>query len=199
MLDKKNDTTSKIIVPIGVSNRHIHLSQKDQDILFGEGYEMKVFRALSQPGQFAYEEAVGIHVGEKSFPKVRILGPVRSQTQIEVSASDARKLRSTPPVRSSGDLVGSSPVTVVGPKGSVKLSEGMIIANRHIHMTPVEAEQYDIQDKDFVSVRVGGEKGGVLDNVLCRVSPNYYYELHIDTDDAAAFMMNTGDVAEIIK
>jgi putative phosphotransacetylase len=189
---------SKNLVPVGVSNRHAHLSQADLDTLFGEGYQLTIKKDLSQPGQYACDECVDVWVGEKSFPGVRILGPVRRESQVEVSASDARKLRANPPVRNSGDLDGSQPCKLVGPKGEVELSKGMIIANRHIHMTPEDAAKYNVKDKDVISVRVGGEKGGVFDEVMCRVNPTYAFEMHIDTDDAAAFMLNTGDFGEML-
>ena len=189
---------SKNLVPVGVSNRHAHLSQADLDTLFGEGYELTVMKDLSQPGQYACEECIEVWVGEKNFPSVRILGPVRPESQVEVSASDARKLRAKPPVRNSGDLDGSQACKLVGPKGEVELTKGMIIANRHIHMTPEDAAKYNVKDKDVISVRVGGEKGGVFDEVMCRVSPKYAFEMHIDTDDAAAFMLNTGNFGEML-
>ena len=189
---------SKNLVPVGVSNRHAHLSQADLDSLFGEGYELTVKKDLSQPGQYACEECIEVWVGEKNFPSVRILGPVRPESQVEVSASDARKLRAKPPVRNSGDLDGSQACKLVGPKGEVELTKGMIIANRHIHMTPEDAAKYNVKDKDVISVRVGGEKGGVFDEVMCRVSPKYAFEMHIDTDDAAAFMLNTGNFGEML-
>lgn len=185
-------------VPVGISNRHIHLSKKDLETLFGYGYKLTLKKALSQPGEFACEEVLDIKVGERMIKGVRVLGPVRRQTQVEVSASDARKLRAKPPVRSSGDLEGSAPVTVIGPKGSINLKEGLIIANRHIHFTPNDAEKFGIKDSDTISVKWGGEKGGILDNVCCRVSKNYSFELHIDTDDASAFMLQNGDRLEMI-
>lgn len=195
--DEINETP-KNLVPIGVSNRHVHLKQEDLDILFGDGYALTIKKPLSQPGQFACEEVVEIQVGERYLKKVRVLGPIRKRTQIEISASDARKLRCVAPVRKSGDLDGSAPVILVGPKGKVDLSEGMIIANRHIHLSPAESEKFNIKDKDIISVRVRGEKAGIFQKVQCRVKDTYAFEMHIDTDDAAAFMLNTGDKLEMI-
>lgn len=186
-------------VPVGVSNRHIHLCQKDLDTLFGHGYKLTKIKDLSQPGEYACDETVDIYVNDKSIQRVRILGPVRKQTQVEVSSSDARKLRANPPVRGSGKLDGSSPVTIFGPKGNVELAQGLIVANRHIHLTPADAERTGLKDNQVVSVKFGGDKGGVLNNVRCRVSPNYFFEMHIDTDDASALGVNTGDTAQIIK
>ena len=148
----------KILCQSAFSNRHAHLSQADLDTLFGEGYELTVMKDLSQPGQYACEECIEVWVGEKNFPSVRILGPVRPESQVEVSASDARKLRAKPPVRNSGDLDGSQACKLIGPKGEVELTKGMIIANRHIHMTPEDAAKYNVKDKDVISVRVGGRK-----------------------------------------
>lgn len=186
-------------VPVGVSNRHIHLSQQDLDTLFGYGHKLTKIKDLTQPGEFACDEVVDIFVNDKSIKRVRILGPVRKQTQVEISSSDARKLRANPPVKGSGKLEGSSPVTIAGPKGKIDLKQGLIIANRHIHLTPVDAQRTGLKDNQIVSVKFSGEKGGVLDNVCCRVSPKYFFEMHIDTDDASAFGVNNGDRAEIIK
>lgn len=186
------------LVPVGISNRHIHLSKDDLNTLFGYGYKLTHKKALTQPGEFACEEVLDVKVGERMIKNVRVLGPVRRQTQVEVSASDARRLRAKPPVRSSGCLEGSAPVTLIGPKGSIDLKEGLIIANRHIHFTPSDAEKFGIKDSDTISVKWGGEKGGIFDAVCCRVSSNYYFELHIDTDDASAFMLNNGDKLEMI-
>ena len=198
-LDKMGiSQVSSNTVPVGISNRHIHLSQGDLERLFGRGYTLTLKKALSQPGEFACEEVLDIKVGEKLLKGVRVLGPVRRQTQVEVSASDARRLRTKAPVRASGDLAGSAPVTIIGPKGSIELGEGLIIANRHIHLTPCDAAKYGIRDKDIISVRVSGEKGGVMGNVCCRVSDKYSYEMHIDTDDASAFMLNNGDKLDMI-
>jgi putative phosphotransacetylase len=194
-----NEMSFHNTVPVGISNRHIHLSKEDLETLFGCGYKLTLKKALSQPGEFACEEVLDIKVGERSIKGIRVLGPIRRQTQVEISASDARKLRSKPPVRSSGHLEGSAPVTVIGPKGSIDLKEGLIIANRHIHFTPSDAEKFDIKDSDIISVKWGGEKGGIFDDVCCRVSKNYSLELHIDTDDASAFMLNNGDRLEVLK
>jgi len=186
-------------VPVGVSNRHIHLSKSDMDTLFGYGYKLNKIKDLNQPGEYACKEVVDIYFNDRSIKKVRILGPIRKQTQVEISSSDARKLRANPPVRGSGKLDGSSPITIVGPKGKVDLKQGLIIANRHIHLTPRDAERVGLKDNQVVSVKVCGEKGGVFDNVCCRVSPNYFFEMHIDTDDASAFGISNNDRVEIIK
>ncbi len=187
-------------VTVGISGRHVHLSQNDLDTLFGEGYELTNFKDLSQPGQFACEEKVDIiSSAGREIKGVRILGPVRNQTQIEISRSDAIRAKFEAPVRPSGDLKGSSACTVVGPKGKVELTEGVVVANRHIHLHTTDAEKMNLADKQIVSVKVDGEKGGILANVTVRVHDTYAMDFHVDTDDAAAFELNNGQEVEVIK
>lgn len=186
-------------VMIGVSNRHVHLCERDLKILFGENYELEVKKELVQPGEFASNSVVTIKTEKSEINNVRVLGPLRSYTQVEVSLTDAFKLGVRPPVRDSGDLEGSSSITIVGPNGSIDLSEGCIIATRHIHMTPDDVVRLGLDGVKTVSVKLNGEKGGILNNVHLKVSPNYKLEFHIDTDDANAHMAKTGDIAEIIK
>jgi len=190
------DTAKKI--PVGVSARHIHISREDLDVLYGKGYELTVMKDLSQPGQYAAKENVEL-VTEKGSMKVRILGPVRKQTQIELALTDAVKLGVTPPVRDSGDLKESPGLTIRGPQGEVKIDEGVIAACRHIHMTPAEAEVFCLNDKDVVKVRCGGDRGLIFDNVLVRVNDNYSLEMHIDTDEGNAAMLHTGEAVQIVK
>jgi len=190
------DTAKKI--PVGVSARHIHVSREDLDVLYGKGYELTVMKDLSQPGQYAAKENVEL-VTEKGTMKVRILGPVRKQTQIELALTDAVKLGITPPVRDSGELKGSPGLTIKGPQGEVKIDEGVIAACRHIHMTPAEAEVFCLNDKDIVKVRCGGDRGLIFDNVLVRVNDNYSLEMHIDTDEGNAAMLHTGEAVQIVK
>ncbi|WP_312202353.1 phosphate propanoyltransferase, partial [Anaerospora hongkongensis] len=149
----------EIKVPIGVSGRHAHVSREHLDILYGEGYELTSIKELSQPGQFAAQETIDLVTEKGSFKNVRILGPVRSKSQVEIALTDAVKLGIKPPVRDSGDLTGSPGVTLVGPKGSVQLQEGVIAACRHIHMTPADAEKMNLTDKEIVQVRCGGDRG----------------------------------------
>jgi Propanediol utilization protein len=174
------------IIPVGVSARHVHLSRKDMDTLFGPGNELTPVKDL-MGGQFAAKEQVTI-VGPSLRPieKVRVLGPLRKQTQVEVSATDAFVLKVKPPVRPSGDLKGSTGITIVGPKGVVRLEEGCIIANRHIHMNPEDAARFGVEDGDSVNVLAEGERRTMLYGVQIRVSPEYTLEMHIDTDDANA-------------
>lgn len=187
-------------VPVGVSARHCHLSKDDLETLFGKGYELKHFKDLSQPGQYACEEKITV-VSEagREIAGVRILGPTRPQSQIEISRSDAIRGKFTAPVRSSGDLAKSGPCTIKGPKGEVKLSEGIIVADRHIHMHTTDGEKFGVKDREIVSVKIEGKKGGVMDNVLIRVHENFALDFHIDTDDACAFELSNGSEIEIIK
>lgn len=185
-------------VPIGVSARHVHLSEHDLAVLFGAGYELRQKKELSQPKQFAAEETVMIAGPKGSIERVRILGPVRGNTQIEVSQTDAFKLGLRPPVRQSGNIEGSSPATIIGPKGSVHIKEGLIIAQAHIHMEPQDAERFGVSDGQYVKVRVGTERPVTFERVLIRVSPRYRLEMHIDTDEANAGLISTGQTGIVI-
>lgn len=186
-------------IPVGISARHVHVSRADLDILFGEGYQLTVKKDLSQPGQFASEELVDVVTAKATFPKVRILGPERKQSQIEVSLTDAMKLGLATPVRDSGDLKGSPGVTLVGPKGKVELTEGAIAACRHIHMTPADAAEFGVKDKEIVKVSCGGDRALIFDKVLIRVNDNFKLEMHLDTDEGNASMCKNGSAVEIIK
>ncbi len=185
-------------VSIGVSNRHVHLNEKDLQVLFGEGYELEKVRDINQPGQFAAKETVTILTEKGSIERVRVLGPLRPYTQVEISKTDAYKLGVNPPVRDSGDLEGSAPISIVGPVGRVDLDKGCIIASRHIHITPKQMELYGLEGITTVDVVLPGEKGGILNNVALKVSEASYFELHIDTDDANAHLVTSDDMAEII-
>ncbi len=187
-------------IPIGISGRHVHLTQAHLEILFGKGYELTVFKMLSQPGQYAAEEKVNVVSPQGlALEGVRILGPVRKASQVEVSQSDCIRYKFTAPVRSSGDVAGSGACKLVGPKGEVELTEGVIIADRHIHFSPEEAAEFGVSDKEVVSIQIAGIKPGILDNVLCRVNPNFRLDCHLDTDDGAAFMLRNGDTATLVK
>ncbi|KGG80439.1 propanediol utilization protein [Caloranaerobacter azorensis H53214] len=186
-------------LPIALSNRHVHLSKEHIDKLFGEGYELTKMKDLSQPGQFAAEEKIDV-VGPKGTLKgVRVLGPARGSTQVEISLTDGFKLGVVPPVRNSGDLAGSPGVKLVGPKGEVELKEGVIAAARHIHMHTDDAKEFGVKDKDIVKVRVRGQRGLIFENVLVRVSPNYALEMHVDVDEGNAAGVKNGDMVELIK
>lgn len=185
-------------ISIGVSNRHVHLSEENLKILFGEDYILEKKNDLTQPGQYASTALVTIKTDKSQIENVRVLGPIRNYTQVEISKTDSYKLGLNPPVRNSGDLIGSSPITIVGPKGSVNIKEGCIIAARHIHILPEQIKQYGFEGVEKVSVKIKGEKGGIIDNVYLKPSDEAFFELHLDTDDANANLIKNGDIGEII-
>ena len=197
-INQNEKKTNGFMVPIGVSARHIHLTQEHVEALFGPGYQLTKKKEL-MGGQFASNEQCTI-VGLKlrAIENVRILGPVRSKSQVEISATDARTLGIKAPVRQSGDTAGSAPIALVGPKGVIYLDEGCIVAARHIHMCPADAAAAGLKDNDFVSVRVGNERGVVLDQVKIRVDESFPTEMHIDTDEAYASQVKQDDLATII-
>ena len=186
-------------VPVGISNRHLHVSQAALETLFGKGHQLTPTKDLSQPGQFACEETVNLIGPKGTIAKVRILGPVRSATQVEVSRTDSFPLGITPPVRDSGSISGSAGVTIEGSKGRVELKEGVIIAQRHLHLNIDQAKELDLHDKDVISVKFDGDRGVVFNNVLVRVSPKFAKDLHLDTDEANAAGLKNGDLGTIIK
>ncbi len=186
-------------VPVALSNRHLHVSQADLDVLYGEGHELTNVKDLSQPGQYACEEKVDI-VGPKNTIKgVRILGPVRPVTQVEISMFDARALGVEGVVRASGNIVGTPGATIVGPKGQVEIKEGIIVAARHLHMHTDDAPKYGLKDRDVIKVRAGGERAVVFENVVVRVHPTFALDMHIDIEEGNAAGVNNGDLGEIIR
>ena len=187
------------LVPVGVSNRHIHLTQEDVETLFGPGYQLTRKKEL-MGGQFAANEMCTI-VGLKlrAIENVRVLGPVRKATQVEISQTDARKLGVSVPVRESGDTKGSAPIAIVGPKGAIYLKEGCIIAARHIHMSPADAKAAGVHDGDYVSVKADNERGTIFNNVKIRVDESFTLEMHIDTDEANASQIATGNTVRIVR
>ena len=197
-IDKKESTSNGFMVPIGVSARHIHLTQEHVEVLFGEGYQLTKRKEL-MGGQFAANEQVTI-VGLKlrAIENVRVLGPVRSKSQVEISATDAIKLGVRAPIRLSGDIEGSAPIAVVGPKGVIYLDEGCIIAKRHIHMAPKDAIAAGVRNGDIVSVKADNERGTVFNHVQIRVDESFTLEMHIDTDEANAAEISTGETVTII-
>lgn len=186
-------------IPVGISARHVHVTREHLDILYGAGYQLTTKKLLSQPGQFASNETVDLVTEKGTFKNVRILGPERKQTQIEISLTDSLKLGLKVPVKDSGDLKGSPGITIVGPKGTVKVDEGVIAAGRHIHMLPADAAEYGVKDQDIVKVVCPGKRALVFDQVLIRVTNKSQLEIHLDTDEANAAMVKTGDLLEIIK
>lgn len=192
-------STDPYQVPVGISARHVHLSRDHVETLFGAGYQLTPEKSLSQPGQFACKEQVEVCGPKGSIKKVRILGPERKQSQVEMAFSDCRILGIKPPVRTSGDLKETPGILLKGPVGEVSLKEGAIIADRHIHMTPEEASWFGVSDGDRVNVLVSGEKAGVLGRVLVRVTSESRLDLHVDTDDANAFLLRQGQWVTIRK
>lgn len=184
-------------IPVGVSNRHFHVSQEDLEILFGTNYELTKKSDLKQPGQYACNETVTIRGPKGEFNKVRILGPVRKQSQVEISKTDSFRLGIRPPIRESGCLSGTPGLEVVGPKGTVVLQEGAIIALRHIHMTPSQAQAMGVKDKDIVEVETFGERHGIFGDVLVRVSDQFSLEMHVDVDEANACALSNNDYVMI--
>lgn len=187
------------MIPIGVSNRHIHLKREDLDQLFGEGYQLTLAKELSQPGEFAANETVKVIGPKGEFAAVRILGPLRKFTQLEISKTDSYSLGVKAPLRSSGNIEGTPGIKLVGPKGELEIQEGVIVAERHINMTPGDASKCDVQDGEYVSVETVGGRSLVFNQVLIRVKDSYALDMHIDTDEANAAGLRTGDQVEIIN
>lgn len=186
-------------IPVGVSNRHIHLSQEDLETLFGRGKTLTHKKDLTQTGQFAAEECVTI-VGPKGcIEKIRVLGPVREKTQVEILASDTFKLGVKAPLRESGEIDGTPGIAVVGPKGCVQITEGVIVSQRHIHMTTKDAERFACKNKEIVSIEFNGPRGGILHNVIVRVSDSSKLDFHLDVDEANCLGMKDKDTIKIIK
>ena len=185
-------------VQVGISNRHIHLKESDYKILCGDK-EIEELKPINQPGMYVSKDTFTIKTDKGEFNNVKLLGPLREYSQVEISRNDARKLGLNPPIRTSGDIIGSSPITIIGPKGKLDLHEGCIIADRHIHLTPEMMDYYHLTGKKKVKILVNGIKGGIMFDVDLKVSEKAYFELHIDTDDANAFMLNQGDIVEIIE
>lgn len=191
-LKKDSEKESDHLIPVGISNRHIHLAKKELDLLFGEGYEFTVMKELSQPGQYAAKETLTICGPKGAIEGVRILGPLRNSTQIELLQGDCFKLGIKAPVRMSGELDGSAPLTLIGPKGSVYVKEGAIVAKRHIHMTPEDARRFSVKDGDIVSIEIPGERGGELRNVAIRVTETSSLDFHLDMEEANALGLKPG-------
>ena len=185
---------------VETSARHVHVSKADLETLFGAGYTLTKKKDLSQPGQFACEERVAVIGPKGQFPAVSILGPERKETQVEISASDARTLGVKAPVRESGDLDGSAPCKIVGPKGEIEIDKGVIIAKRHIHMTTADAAVFGTVDKQIVSVKIDSpDRSLIFGDVVVRVSDSYALAMHIDTDESNAVLAGPGAMGEIVK
>ncbi len=185
-------------VNIGVSARHVHLCDEDVEFLFGAGYKLKKMKDLIQKGEYACLEQVAIKTSKNTIDKVRVLGPTRKSTQVEISKTDAFKLGIDPPLRNSGDIKGSSPITLCYNGKELKKDFGCIIAQRHIHMSSRDAFKLGFENEQIVKIKINGEKGGILHNVVIKTNDNFVLELHIDTDDANAHLVKTGDIGEVI-
>lgn len=185
-------------IPVGVSNRHIHLSQKHLSALFGDKYELRNLKNLSQPGQFATRETLKIQGPRGAIDYVRILGPVRRETQIEISKTDSYLLGVHAPIRESGNLAGTPGLKIIGPCGEIDLAYGVIVAARHIHFHPTDAERFNVKNGQMLKVCVDGERGLVFDKVIARVHPQYALDMHIDTDEANAAGIENGSMAALV-
>lgn len=185
----------ELSAPIGVSNRHVHLNRADMDALFGSGSELTVKKMLGQPGQYASEETVTIRGPKGEISRVRVLGPLRSRTQVEISIADGFTLGVRPPVRESGQLSDTPGIEIIGPRGSVKKDSGVIAALRHVHMSPEDAARFGVKDGQYVRTEIDGLRGAILNNVLVRVSDQYALEMHIDVEEANALGVKNGDRA----
>ena len=187
------------MVPIGVSNRHGHLTKEHAELLFGPGARLTSMRELKQPGQFATNETLSVATVKSVLPRVRLIGPERKESQIELSKSEAIQLGLDPPVRDSGAIESSPGCVLLAPAGAVVLTRGVILAARHMHCHTSEADALGLKDKQIIRIRVHGPRGGVLENVMVRVHPEFRLELHLDTDEANALGVKNGDLAEILK
>ncbi len=185
---------------VETSARHVHVTQEHLEILFGKGYELTKKKDLSQPGQFACEERVTVVGPKKELAGVSILGPVRPETQVELSATDARSIGIAAPIRESADIAGSGACKLIGPAGEIEISEGVIVAKRHIHLTPADAEELGVKDKQIVWVKLATpERSAVLGDVVCRVSEKYARAMHIDTDESNAVGAGRELYGEIVE
>jgi putative phosphotransacetylase len=194
-----SDSTNPFIVPVGISNRHLHVSQEHLELLFGKGATLTNIKDLTQPGQFACDECVNV-VGPKGMmEKMRILGPVRPQTQVELAQTDARKLGIKALLTNSGQLAGSPGCVLVGPKGYVIIDEGVIVAKPHIHLHTSDGERLGIKDKDLVDIYFTGVKSGAIFNMSARVHPEFALDVHVDTDEANAFLLGNNATALLVK
>ncbi|WP_286228731.1 phosphate propanoyltransferase [Neobacillus mesonae] len=185
-------------IPVGVSNRHVHLAPEDVSALFGEGYSLMPLRELSQPGQFAAKEQVTL-VGPKGIiQNVRILGPARGETQVEISNTDGYQLGIHPPTRLSGWIEDTPGLTLVGPKGCISLQKGVIVAKRHIHISDIDAQKYSLKDGDCLYLQSEGERQIIFADVMVRIHPNYRLDFHVDMDEGNAAGLKTGDMVKLI-
>lgn len=201
LLNEERDVSqTSSLIPINISNRHVHLKREHLDILYGKGYELTKLRDLMQPGEFASNELVTLVSSGGIIQKVRILGPLREYTQVEISLTDSYALGiKSLPVRDSAQHEGTPGITIVGPKGSLSLGQGVIIAQRHIHMHTVDGERFGFKNGDWAKVRVEGSRSLIFEKVLVRVRSNYVLEMHVDMDEANACALRPGDYGRIVR
>ncbi|RKU24891.1 phosphate propanoyltransferase [Candidatus Poribacteria bacterium] len=187
-------------IPVGVSARHAHVTQEHLEILYGSGHQLTVYAPLYQPEAFAANETVTV-VGKRmrAIEHVRILGPVRDYSQVEVAQTEAIRLGLNPPIRDSGDLAGAEAITLIGPAGSVYLEEGAICASRHIHMTPEQAQEFSLTESDRVKVRIPGERALTFENIRPKIHESYVLQMHLDTDDSNAAGLKGGEAVELVR
>lgn len=191
--------TGRIFVPVASSARHIHLCRADVEALFGAGYQLRHFRNLSQPGQFACQEQLTVVGPKGELKKVRVLGPERKATQVEIALTDSFALGIRPPVRMSGKTAGTPGCTLVGPNGSITIQEGVIVAARHLHLSKAQAALFGLSDGQVVRLRSEGDRASVLENVVVRAGDGHDMEVHIDTDEANAIAMSGTTMMEVLK
>lgn len=188
----------KRIVPAAASNRHIHLCREDVDRLFGIGYMLTPIRNLSQPGQFACKESVAVCGPKGTIENIRVLGPERKETQVEISVTDSFRLGIDAVVRMSGNLEGTPGAKLIGPRGSIEITKGVIVSARHLHLSSKQAQSYSLKDGETISLRSGGQRSVLFDNVIVRAGGGHEMEVHLDTDEANAAMIKNGDYMEIV-
>lgn len=196
---KEKKVNESYEIPVGISNRHIHLSPEHVEMIFGKGYELTKIKDLSQPGQYACKETITICGPKGALEKIRVLGPMRSKTQVELSLGDCRQAGISPSVRLSGNLKETSGVTLVGPKGSVQLCEGVIVAQRHIHMDRKHADKFNVRDGELVQIEVEGLRGGILSNVSIRTNDSFSLECHLDVEEANSMGITPKSKVKIVK
>ncbi|WBW94911.1 phosphate propanoyltransferase [Oceanirhabdus sp. W0125-5] len=189
----------EMTIPVELSGRHVHLSKESVDILFGKGYELTPKRELSQPGQYLCHEKVTLIGPNGTFHNVAVLGPIRSITQVELSKTDCRSLGIEAPVRESGDIKGSASIVILGQKGILMIQEGVIVAKRHLHITPEDAKRFNVKDKEIIGIEIISDRSMVLNNVVVRVNENYRTRIHMDYDEGNACSYEKGTTAKIIK
>jgi len=186
-------------IPVEISNRHIHLAKDHINVLFGKDYKLKVKKKLSQPGQFATEETVTLINKDRKIENIRIIGPERDQTQVELSKTDALNLHINAPLRLSGDLEGTPGIVIQGPKGSVALEKGVIVSRRHIHLSEEQAEKLGLKNQKYISVRIDGEKETVFNKLVVRIGSDHNLAVHLDTDEGNAACVNKKTFGKLIK